>query len=302
MTDQTAGFLFASITAMMWGFLAIALKAALNFTDVGTIVGIRFLIAFVCLFFYILTRNRKQLAILKRPPLLGVLAGICLAGNYVGFMTGVSYTTPVNSQILIQSGPLLLAVAGIVVFKEKMNAIQKMGVVLFLVGLGIFYQDQLANFSETATEHIKGDLYIIFGAITWTAWGVFHKFIDGKWAPQQINLLVYGIATVLLFPLIDLSAPFKWTFNQWLLILFLGANTLIAYGTLAEAIQRIPVNQVSFIITLNPLITILVMEILLKMNFNFITHERISVFGYIGAMVLISGVAIVVSQRTAKAN
>ncbi len=54
----------------------------------------------------------------------------------------------------------------------------------------------------------------------------------------------------------DFHALSKLSFGMWMLVIFLGLNTLIAYGTLAEAFKYLQASKVSIIITLNPIITI----------------------------------------------
>ena len=55
------GVVYACITAVLWGFLAIGLKAALQFTDALTVVWFRFTLAFVVLFLGITTEESQAI-------------------------------------------------------------------------------------------------------------------------------------------------------------------------------------------------------------------------------------------------
>ena len=57
MQNHTKGIIYASITAFFWGFLAIALKIAVREIEPVTVVWFRFLIAFVLLSIWQITKN-----------------------------------------------------------------------------------------------------------------------------------------------------------------------------------------------------------------------------------------------------
>jgi drug/metabolite transporter (DMT)-like permease len=86
------------------------------------------------------------------------------------------------------------------------------------------------------------------------------------------------------------------TLLDCLTLFFLGANTLVAYGTLGEALKLIPANQVSAIIVLNPLITLLVAGVLSAYNVPWLSCESITIPGYAGALLLLAGVGLVVKK------
>ena len=149
MSNQLKGILYASITAFFWGFLAIALKVGTYEFQIITIVWFRFAFAFVILFSFFLITDKKQLKILIRPPLLLVLAALGLAINYFGYTKGVELTSPNTAQVVIQFGPILLGVVGVVFFKEKINLRQAGGFSIAFLGLALFYFNQVSTILES---------------------------------------------------------------------------------------------------------------------------------------------------------
>src|SRR3546814_13378310 len=67
------------------------------------------------------------IALRRRHWLLLLIAGLMLIGNYVFYLLGVQYTSPANAQLLIQLAPLLLALGGIVVFRERRSEERRVG-------------------------------------------------------------------------------------------------------------------------------------------------------------------------------
>ena len=73
---------------------------------------------------------------------------------------------------------------------------------------------------------------------------------------------------------------------------FLCINTVIAYGALAEAFKYLEANQISIIITLNPIITFICLEIMLVLNIEWIPIPDFDALTYIGALLVITGAVI----------
>ena len=120
--NQTKGLLLATTTSFLWGFLAVALKIALNHFDSYTIVWFRFALAFVVLLAYYGFKKPEYLKVFRKPPFLLILAAVLLGANYIGFMQGVYYAGPGATQVIIQTGPITLGIIGFIFFKEKVTA------------------------------------------------------------------------------------------------------------------------------------------------------------------------------------
>lgn len=297
MQDQTKGILYAAVTAFLWGLLAIALKVAVQEVDPKTIVWLRFFIAFTFVLGWQLYRNPHALKILITPPLLLVIAAIALSWNYLGFMLGVYYTTPSNAQLFIQFGPMLLALSGFLFFKEKFTHIQMLGFAVALIGFAFFYGDQLLAFFEAKKQYNLGVLFTLSGAVAWTIYAALQKMLVKSFTASTLNLFIFGFPSLIYLPFIN-PAPFlQLNWEWWLLLLFLGANTLISYSTLAEALRYIEASKVSVIIFLNPIITFIIMGILTYLSVDWITHEKFSPITIIGALLVISGAFMVVRKK-----
>ena len=81
---------------------------------------------------------------------------------------------------------------------------------------------------------------------------VSQKFLSQKYGAQSLNLLVYAVSTVVLVAGCEWADFTQAGSTAWLSLIFCGFNTLIAYGTLAEAVKYIPLALISVIISLNP--------------------------------------------------
>jgi drug/metabolite transporter (DMT)-like permease len=166
-----------------------------------------------------------------------------------------------------------------------------------LFGFAFFYGDQLLAFFDGKKEYNLGVMFTLSGALAWTMYAVLQKFLVRQYPPILLNLFLFGFPALIYLPFANLSSVLQLNWAWWLLILFLGLNTLISYSTLAEALRYIEASKVSVIIFLNPIITFIIMGILTWLKVSWITHERFSFVTVIGAIVVISGALLVVRKK-----
>jgi len=288
------GLAYAGTTALLWAFLPILMKISLKDFSEGSIVWFRFTFAFGVLFLFLKLKKKQPERIILSPPGLGVLAGIFLAGNYYYFLKGIETSSPSNAGILIQSAPVLLVIMGVILFKERFNWRQGIGLAVAVVGFILFYRDQSRQWGVGV--YTEASLYIQVAALLWVGYMVFQKKLSASYEAQQLNLLVYGTAALVLIPATtwaDFNNP---SFGSWVLLIFLGVNTLLAYGCLTEAVNHIPLWLISVVISLNPFITLVVMHILPMVAPGWVAPEMIGLWGYIGACTAIGGVVMVLRK------
>ncbi len=296
LSPRTVGLSMATITALSWAVLAIALKFALHSFSSGTIVWLRLILAFLILFVAFAWKKREWLQILRHPPWLGTLSAVLIAINYFGFMKGVELTTASNSQILIQLAPLSFAAMSIFLFHEFPTRQQVIGLLTAVAGFGFFYWDQILVSWEDIPRFQTGNLWLLMAAASWAIFALLQKRLLKIYKPQQYNLLVYGVAALVLTPTADFTELTSVSLGHFALIVFLAINTVVAYGALSEALTRIPASQVSVIIAVNPLLTLLIMTYLTRTGVGWIQAEPIGWRGMVGAVFVVIGVILTVTS------
>lgn len=297
MSNILKGTLFAITTAVLWGVLAIVLKVSLNSLTPADITWFRFFLAFATLAVYYLIKKPYYLRILKRPPLLLIVATLCLAVNYYGFIEGLNLTTPSIAQVFIQLGPVLLAVAGFTFFHEKVSWRQVAGLVLVVAGLFVFYKEQLQLIISGKASWQTGIIWILVAAVTWAIYSVLLKVLVLKHPPMQLNLVIFGLPVFLYLPFVNFAHFAGIGIYGWLILLFLGLNTLIAYGLLSLAIQYIEANKVSVILVLNPVLTFALMALIGHSGAKWIAHEQYTMLTITGALIVLGGAILAILRK-----
>ena len=300
MNHQLRGLTYAGITALCWGFLAIGLKVASNYATAVDIVWFRLSVAFVFLFLFLWWRDASSLKILYKAPVRLIVAALLLGVNYIGFMNGVVYTDPNVSQVLIQVGPILLGAAGFLIFKEKINYKQGIGFLIAAIGLYLFYQENLKVFVQEKALFNQGVWWILAAGVAWTGYAILQKQLLRTISAMQMNLFIFGLPMILATPFVDFAALVHLNWWQWLLLIGLGLNTLIAYGTLALSLQFADANKVSVIITMNPIITVLLMAMLTWIEVSWIKASVLSWQALLAAALVIGGGTLAVLLKSSR--
>lgn len=290
MRDQRLkGVLFASITTLTWGFLVIALKMSTSVMDPLNIVWFRFLVAFLVLFIYYLIKKPSDLKILRNPPIYLVIASLGLSINYIAFLYGIKLTTATSAQVIIQIGPIFLGFVGLVFFKETISLRQVLGFAIAGIGLFIFYRDNITKLVGDPDMYNMGVLWVVVAAMAWVVYAAFQKQLVKTYPAQQLNLFLFGLPVLLFLPFIKPESFLELSFGNWMLMVYLGLNTLIAYGSLTLAFKYLEANKISIIITMNPIITFIIIGLLTYFEVSWIEPEKLTVRGVVAALLVVVG-------------
>lgn len=300
--SESKGLIYAGFTALLWGVLAIALKFSVGVLSPVTVVWFRFSFSFLVLLLWMLFFDRKDIRLLARPPIAALIAAFFLGINYLGFISGVKYTSPSNAQVFIQLGSVGFALAGIFIYKEKVGWKNIVGFVLVGLGIALFYYEQLAALKGINGEYTKGILLVSGGGIAWAVFASIQKGLVAKLGPNQLNLVIYGFCSLMFLPFIDIHSMLQQSLTEWLVLIFLGVNTVLAYGFLAIAIKYAEANKVSVIIALNPILTFVGMFVLAGIEVSWIEPEHFTSLSILGAVIVLFGAIITILARTKKAN
>lgn len=288
------GFVLAACTAGFWATLPVALKIVLEQLDAITLTWFRFLVAFVLVGGWLAARRQlAPLRSLRRRhwALLG-LAGLMLIGNYVFYLLGVQFTTPANAQLLIQLAPLLMALGGIFVFGERFNRWQWLGLSVIVIGLGLFFAEQLRSDVLPAGRYLLGSAIVVLAAVVWAVYALVQKQLLLRLSSWLILLAIYALASLLLWPFAHPAALLRLDALHAALLAYCALNTIGAYGCFAEALAHWEASRVSTILALTPLLSIAAVAGVHALWPSLIDAEQVAWLGFAGAGLVVCGSAL----------
>lgn len=285
------GYLFASITIVVWGTTFIASKQLLlaGYTP-ARIMLMRFLLGYGGL--WLIAPRRLKLP--RREEALFALLG--LSGCSLYFLTENSallFTSTANVSIIVSCAPIFTALLAHFTTDEKFHSGLLLGFLIAFTGV------ILVVFNGAFVLHLspRGDLLALSAAVLWAVYSVMIKRVAEKYDSILITrrTLLWGILTAVPmavpggdFSLSPLLASPLLIFN----VIYLGLiGSALCYILWNRSFRLLGVVATNNCIYLIPFVTIVAAF--------FTLHEPVSPIAVLGAFLITSGV--VVSQRIPKA-
>jgi len=257
------GLLLALVTAACWATLPVALKMSLSVLDPMTLTWFRFAFAAVFMGLWLLGKRRMAVFGALQPKQWRwlLLATVLLIGNYIGYLLGVKYTSPGNAQLLIQLAPLLMALGGVFIFRERFVWGQWLGLLIIVLG-------------------------------SWAAYALMQKQLLLKLSSQHILAVIYLFSALLLWPFAHPSALADLNALHWALLLYCALNTLVAYGAFAEALEHWQASRVSAVLATTPMLCLGVVALVHAFWPEAVASEHVGLLGFAGAVLVVVGSAL----------
>ena len=297
-------FLLALLAALFWGLLPLALQIVAPVLDTYTITWCRFLVAAAVVGLYLARRGAlpKPWELAPRLARLLPVAILGLTLNYTLFVVGVRLTSPATAQVVIQSANLFVLLGGLVVYRERFSRLQWLGALILIAGLLLFFNRRLPLMFGSARPLGLGVLLLIIGSLTWACYGLAQKRLLREWSSAQLLWVLYVGGALLLTPLAEPSQLRMLSGAQAGALLFCCANTLIAYGAYAEAMQLGEVTRVSATVAISPLFTALASVLAAGWLLPLPSTEIPNAWTWIGVAAVVGGSALCALGATSQAS
>jgi drug/metabolite transporter (DMT)-like permease len=286
-----AGFALSLLTALMWGVLPVFFVVLLGSMDTITITWYRFFTAALVVFIFLWRSNKlPRLATFgSHTNGLLILAATALAGNFLLYLSSLSYLNPESAQVLIQLAPFILMFGSILFYGEHFGWLEWCGVVLLLAGFSLFFNDRLADIFSALNDYSLGIILMVLASVSWGIYGLLQKTLLKQMDSIQLTGLMYLGGVILLLPFINPASIFSLTAVQLGALVFCSVNLVLAYGAFTEALHLWEAAKVSAVITLAPLFTIAAMAVAVRFWPAVFMDSDLNGLAYLGAVIVVVG-------------
>ncbi|WP_161865530.1 DMT family transporter [Pseudomonas yangonensis] len=288
------GLLLALVTSVLWGILPIKLKEVLQVMDPVTVTWYRLAVAGSLLLAY-LAASRRLPSFRPLGRKGGWLLALAIGGltsNYVLYLVGLNLLSPGTTQLVIQVAPILLLISSLFVFRERFSLGQALGLMVMLLGFGLFFNQRLAELLTSLTAYTTGVLTVLAAAFVWTFYGLAQKQLLTSWSSVQVMMVIYLACALLLTPWAHPLQVLELSPLQGWLLLACCLNTLVAYGAFAEALAHWEASRVSATLALTPLVTFVSVALASTWWPDHVLPEQVNWIAYAGAVVVVLGSAL----------
>ncbi|WP_017187472.1 DMT family transporter [Alkalibacillus haloalkaliphilus] len=270
---------------MFWGFNVSAIHTLVNHIDPVILTAVRIMTAGVTVL--IITKLLNVFRLPKRSELWIILyvALFNVVAHHMFVAIGLTYTSGINTGIILGFGPILTMVMSVMILYRKMTHLKVTG---FLVGfLGVIFTTTLGSGSNF--DFVLGDIIVFLSVATQAYSFILISKVQPEFDPRLLTgyMMVIGASAMLIisFFLGDDITQLKQLFDPLLLLIFLySAVICTAFGhmTYNLAIKRVGAAESAIFINLNTFFAVVGAAIFLG--------ETIAYYHFIGFLLILLGV------------
>lgn len=316
---KATSYIYLLIATIIWAFAPALVKLTLNDIDPIYFLFIRFLVVcIICLpyLIFVIIKRKYSKYDLKNLFLFSLSGQVSL----IIYFKGLDLTTSTDTIILSLIGPLLTIMAGHYFYREKIDLIKELGILLAFIGaLLVVIEPLLSQSNGAAKDRFTGNLYVLIATLIGTFWVIYSKFLFGKnsvkfisvmkklglnlhkkkYKVVEFNILSFYITFVIMIPFYIFNFNYYNTTTLFLsqnsifVILYMAIfSSVIAYILYIKAQAKLEVTEVSILTYISPLFA-------LPASY-FILSEVPSTSAFIGLGVIFIGICIAESRKRLK--
>lgn len=281
---------------LLWASSFIALKLAFTAYDPMVVIFGRMGIASLCFLPFLpflLKKCRYKKGDLKLIAFM-VFCEPCL--YFIFEAKALLFTTASQAGMVTATLPLFVAVAAMVILKEKVRVLAFMG--FFIAMAGVIGLSLMGDVTGSAPNPMLGNFLELMAMLCATGYTLSLKRLSERYPPFFLTALQAFCGTVFFFPALFLPQtvlPASFVSVPAFCILYLGAAiTLGAYGLYNFGVSRIPASQASAYVNLLPVFTLFFAWLVLG--------ERFLPVQYGFAALVLLGVALSQKSKPEKSN
>ena len=182
--------------------------------------------------------------------------------NIAAFIAGLDYSTPVNSSILIIISPIFVVILSCFIFKNKINFIKILGIILGFIGAIILILTADSN-SSIGRNIPLGNFLFIVNSISYAYYLIIVKPMAEKYDLITLFKWLFLIGLIFNFPLginqfldVDWASLPLWEAVLPMVFVVVG-TTCMTYFLNGYALSKITSTEVAVFMYLQPIIGIL---------------------------------------------
>lgn len=275
------------LAVIFWGASFIATKIALAELNPQQIIFLRLILAVILLLVIAIYSNKDFSFNLKNHAFIFILSLIAVFHLWIQ-VTGLQFTSAVNTGWIIGLTPIFMALLGFFVFKEKLNKKKIIGIGIAFGGLWLLVSK--GNFFEIGLISNKGDFLVLASSFTWSIYSAVNKKVTLNYSPLMTIFFLFLMMMILIAPFtIDkkfVDLIFHLSSNTIFSILFLGIFCSgIAYVLWSKSLKDMKSATAGSFLYLEPFVTVFCSFLFLK--------EEITLLIILSGLIITAGVIIV---------
>ncbi|MGF1433925.1 DMT family transporter [Bacillus thuringiensis] len=293
MKQTILGAICLSLAASIWGGMYVVSKYALDFIPPLTLVWLRFIIAFVVLYFILKIAEKKQkkkVVIRKKDWLL--FAWIGFIGYFISItcqFIGTKLSDAHTGSLVTSATPAFMVIFAALILKEKLTARRLLSTIIATIGVII-----VIGWDIEIGSYFIGTIILVGAAITWALLSIYVKIASIQFSSLVITTyaIFFSLFFITPFMIWELQTASIGTVNTYVIlgVLYLGiVSTAGAFFLWNKGLELLDASIGSLFFFFQPIVGSLLGWLLLNetLNSNF----------FIGGILIICSVLITTFEK-----
>ncbi|MGH9941979.1 MAG: EamA family transporter [Pyrinomonadaceae bacterium] len=260
--EKFAAYAAWAAVCFFWGTTYLAIRIGLETMPPMLFAGLRFLVAGAVLFTFMYGPRGEHLPSGREWFDLG-LVGLLLLGIGTGVVVWAEQWVPSGlAALLVATSPFwVVGFERVTRGGERVSARSLVGMILGFGGLAVLVGPDLFGAAAAGGQFLLGVVALQVACASWSGGSVYAKHHQARVAPLMaaaVQMLVAGVALTLCgtfageWEQMNFSSR---TLGAFMYLVVFGS--IVAYGSYAYAIQKLPLSTVSTYSYINPVIAVL---------------------------------------------
>lgn len=292
MNNRVKTYTAITLAMIFWAFSFVWFKEANRHLYPLTIVFFRLIIAVILMaVFLLITKGFRRIE--KKDRKLFVMLTVFEPFLYfLGESFGLTYVSATVGSVIISTIPVFATIGAWIIFRERLKAINYVGIIISFIGVVIF----ISNGNGTISFNVKGLMLLGLAVISAVGYNLTLSRLVGRYSPFFIVLVqnvLGGILFLPLFLILDYSnfKSLDLTFKMFIPVLELAVFASCgAFILFAWSVNKMGITRANVFTNTIPIFTAVLAF--------FILDEKMSLQNMTGMIVVITG--IIMSQMNGR--
>ncbi|MGQ7874474.1 DMT family transporter [Bacillus sp. 1A] len=292
MKQTILGAICLSLAASIWGGMYVVSKYVLDFIPPLTLVWLRFIIAFVVLYFILKIAEKKQkkkVTIRKKDWFL--FAWIGFIGYFISItcqFIGTKLSDAHTGSLVTSATPAFMVIFAAIILKEKLTARRLLSTIVATIGVII-----VIGWDIEIGSYFIGTIILVGAAITWALLSIYVKIASTRFSSLVITTyaIFFSLFFITPFMIWELQSTSIETINTYvILVVYLGVvSTAGAFFLWNKGLELMDASIGSLFFFFQPIVGSLLGWLLL--------NETLSINFFIGGILIICSVLITTFEK-----
>lgn len=293
MKQTILGAICLSLAASIWGGMYVVSKYVLDFIPPLTLVWLRFIIAFVVLYFILKIaekKKKKKVTIRKKDWLL--FAWIGFIGYFISItcqFIGTKLSDAHTGSLVTSATPAFMVIFAAIILKEKLTARRLLSTIIATIGVII-----VIGWDIEIGSYFIGTIILVGAAITWALLSIYVKIASAQFSSLVITTyaIFFSLFFITPFMIWELQSTSIETVNTYVIlgVVYLGVvSTAGAFFLWNKGLELMDASIGSLFFFFQPIVGSLLGWLLL--------NETLSSNFFIGGILIICSVFITTFEK-----